>query len=78
MRAPDTKTKQQRTRPPYDPNADIIRPRHISAAVGFSSTTAWRLRKLGLFPEPIRLSARCIGWRRADIERWLAGRAEGR
>ena len=60
--------------PPYDPASGIIRPYHIRHAVGFSYTTAWRMMRDGRFPASIQLSTGTIGWRRSDIETWLAGR----
>lgn len=68
------------TRPetPYDPKADIIRPRHIQQATGLHKATIWRLRRKGGFPEPIRLSDQAVGWRRSDVAAWLEARAGAR
>jgi prophage regulatory protein len=59
----------------YQPDAEIVAPFFLPYVVGFSTTTAWRLRRRGLFPAPIRLSAGRVGWRRRDLEEWLAERA---
>jgi prophage regulatory protein len=75
------RTRPQPTKRPkqtYDPQSDIIRPRHIQAATGLHSATIWRLRKRGAFPEPIRLSDQAVGWRRADVTAWLAAREGAR
>jgi len=64
----------KRTLRGYDPSADVIRPRHLPQATGFSATTAWRMRQRGEFPEPIRLSVGTVGWYRRDIDAWLATR----
>jgi prophage regulatory protein len=61
---------------PFDPSASVVRPKHLQEAVGVSTTTAWRLRQLGQFPDPIRLSARSVGWRRTDLDQWLVSRGE--
>jgi prophage regulatory protein len=66
--------KRARPLPPYDPAADVIRPRHLKAATGLSSTTIWRLRQRGEFPQPIRLSSGACGWFRGDLAEWLASR----
>ena len=67
--------KPTRTRStPYDPAADIVRPRHLPQAVGLSEITIRRWRQRGEFPEPIRLGPQAIGWRRIDIDAWLASR----
>lgn len=62
----------------FHPEALIVAPRHIRLVVGLPPVTIWRLRKAGLFPEPIRLSAGRIGWRRSDLEAWLAEREQCR
>lgn len=54
--------------------AEVIRPAGLKAAVGLSKFRAYELVKLGRFPAPIRLSDRAVGWRRADLERWLSER----
>jgi len=30
--------------------------------------------RLGVFPAPVRLGLRRLGWRKADIDAWLEGR----
>ena len=35
---------------------------------------AYRWAKAGNFPSPIKLGARAIGWRRDEVEAWLASR----
>lgn len=54
----------------------IIRPRELSARIGLSLATNWRLRRRGDLPEPIRLSPGCVGWRTSDIDAWLTGRSQ--
>jgi prophage regulatory protein len=60
----------------YDPTADIIRPAHVKAATGLSTVTIWRLRRRGLFPNPIQLSPGAVGWKRSTIEAWLGERQQ--
>ncbi len=61
-------------RRPFDPFSEIIAPRHIALVTSLSPTTVWRLRRQHRFPEPVRLSVGRVGWRRRDIEKWLAER----
>lgn len=74
----NTSHQSRTSKATYDPTASIVRPRHLRHAVGLSPTTAWRLRQRGQFPEPIRLTARACGWRRADLVAWLDSRTPGR
>ena len=56
----------------------IIRPKQAASLCGFSTTTLWRLENQDPdFPKKIRFTSRCVGFRLADIERWLADKAEG-
>lgn len=52
----------------------IIRPSNLPHATGLSRTTCWRLERAGDFPKRIKLSAGAVGYRRSDIETWLANR----
>ena len=59
-----------------NPSQDrILRPRELAAYVGLSLATLWRLRRAGALPQPIRLSANCVGWRTSVVDGWLAQRA---
>ena len=42
--------------------------------IRLSRTSLWRMVKAGDFPAPIRLSARAVGWRVGDVQRWLESR----
>lgn len=39
-----------------------------------SNTTLWRMERRGDFPKSVQLSPGRVGWREADVERWLAER----
>jgi predicted DNA-binding transcriptional regulator AlpA len=53
----------------------VLTRRQAAEMAGFSEDTAARLEKAGKFPKSIRLSTRRVGYRVADIERWLAAAA---
>ncbi|WP_183361243.1 helix-turn-helix transcriptional regulator [Geomonas limicola] len=52
----------------------VIPPSKIREVTGLSRTTVWRLERLGQFPHRIRLSPGRVGYRRSEIESWLAVR----
>ena len=55
----------------------ILREPEVLALIGLSRTSLWRRRQAGDFPAPVRLGgqgSRAVGWRREDVERWLATR----
>ena len=57
-------------------NMKIIRPKQLSAMLGISITTLWRLENNNDLPPKIRLGKTAVGWRESDISDWLASREE--
>lgn len=53
----------------------VLRRRDVEARVGLSRSSIYALMARSEFPKPVRLSARAVAWREADIERWLSERA---
>ena len=53
---------------------EVIRRNELSQITGLSMTTLWRQERDGYFPARIRLTNHSVGWRRSDIEAWLATR----
>jgi predicted DNA-binding transcriptional regulator AlpA len=43
-----------------------------------SKPTLWRLRRSGDFPDPTTVTERIFGWRRWEIDEWLASRPSSR
>jgi predicted DNA-binding transcriptional regulator AlpA len=43
-----------------------------------SKPTLWRLRRSGNFPDPTTVTERIFGWRRREIDEWLASRPSSR
>ena len=64
----------RRPRPPYDPTSAIVRGFDLRLAIGISQTTIWRLRRAGKFPPHVQLGENAVGWRRSDLEAWIAHR----
>ena len=62
------------SQPVLDSYPHILRTRAVLAIIGLSRTSLWRRVRSGDFPAPVRLGgegSRAVGWRRADVERWL-------
>ncbi|HGY9614499.1 helix-turn-helix transcriptional regulator [Vibrio harveyi] len=50
----------------------ILSPKEVSKLIGRSTATINRWwRKEGVFPQPLLLNGRTLGWREKDIEVWL-------
>lgn len=54
--------------------AEILRPPAAAAALAISQSLLKKWRASGEGPRFIRLGARAIGYRRADLEAWVDGR----
>ena len=60
--------------PMLAPGRQILRVADLVALLNLSRTTIWRMRRTGLLPQLIRLSANAIGWPAHVIDEWLAQR----
>jgi len=53
---------------------EIVRRKELCQITGLSAATLWRLEREGDFPSRIHLAAKSVGWRRSEVELWLATR----
>lgn len=49
----------------------LIRWRHLSKLIPMSRATVWRWQQLGKFPQSIKLTKRCVGWKREEIDNFI-------
>ena len=42
----------------------------VRDVTGLSRSTAWRLQRLGDFPEPVRISVNRVGWWESELTAW--------
>nr|WP_291510682.1 AlpA family transcriptional regulator [Acidithiobacillus sp.] len=54
--------------------ARLIRRDEVLHRTGFAKSWLYALIRKGEFPEPIRLGARAVAWREADIDAWIETR----
>lgn len=54
----------------------ILRLLGVLDAIGVSKTTIYQWVSEGKFPAPVRLGARSVGWRQADVDAWLEAREQ--
>ena len=53
---------------------EILRKPRVLALIGIGNTSLYAAIKRGDFPAPVKLGVRAVGWRRSDIDNWLASR----
>jgi prophage regulatory protein len=56
------------------PQIAIYRLPAVCEVTGLSKATIYRLLARGEFPARVKLSPRCVGWRVAEVDAWLAAR----
>lgn len=56
---------------PQPPQA-ILRRTQVQSLVGLSRSTIYARIREGTFPGAVTLGSRSVGWRRGDIDAWLA------
>jgi prophage regulatory protein len=49
----------------------LLRRKEVEREVGLSRSTIYERIKAGTFPAPVKLGLRAVGWRAADIDRFL-------
>lgn len=58
--------------PATTPLEPFLSAKQVANLLGIARRTIWRYVATGLLPEPIRLNARVVRWRRTDLESALA------
>ena len=54
----------------------ILRRRQLEEKLGLSRSSIYQMIADGLFPKPIKLGRRAVGWRAEEVEKWLAAMQE--
>ena len=57
--------------PPSSTCISILRRPDVERRTGLSRSTIYLKVSLGLFPKPIKLGPRAIGWLATEIDEWL-------
>ena len=56
------------------PQRRVLRIRDVSKYTGLSQPTIHRYVSAGVFPKPVRLGARAVGWKIEDLDDWVNSR----
>lgn len=56
----------------------MLRWPEVQARIGVSKVTAWRWRRAGMFPEPVRLGPHVVAWPEAEVDAWLLAKLAAR
>jgi prophage regulatory protein len=54
----------------------ILRRPQVEARTGLSRSTLYQYIQDGLFPRPVSLGPRAVGWLESEVNAWIAARAK--
>lgn len=55
-------------------NVRIMRKKEVSELTGIPIGSVWYFQKAHGFPKPIKLGKRSMGWKKSEVDAWLASR----
>jgi prophage regulatory protein len=58
------------------PQHCILRRKQVEARTGPSRSTLSARIKAGMFPAPVSLGPRAVGWIESDVQRWVSDRID--
>lgn len=50
----------------------ILRQKQVSDATGLPRSTIYKYIADGVFPKPIPLGDRCVGWLESEVQEWIS------
>lgn len=56
----------------------VIRLKKVIEVTGLARATMYKYIAEGLFPKPIPLGERCVGWLESEVQDWILARIEKR
>ena len=54
----------------------ILRRRQVEQRTGLARSTLYQYMQDGMFPKPVRLGPRAVGWLASDVDAWIASRVK--
>ena len=49
----------------------LLKLTQVEQRVGLKHSAIYRLMRAGRFPEPLKISSRCVRWRSDEIDAWV-------
>ncbi len=50
----------------------ILRKPEVLASIGMGNTWLYEAVRRSDFPQPVKIGERAVGWRKTDVDEWLA------
>ena len=58
------------------PQLSILRRKQVQARTGLSRSTIYLYINAGVFPKPVALGPRAVGWLESEVSDWIAKRVK--
>jgi prophage regulatory protein len=71
-------SKKIRGRIKMDKKLSILRRKQVQRRTGLPRSSMYLMMSEGLFPKPVKLGSRSVGWFEHEVEAWLAKRLKDR
>ncbi|WP_348266436.1 AlpA family transcriptional regulator [Edaphobacter sp. DSM 109919] len=55
-------------------SVSILRRKQVESRTGISRSSIYKMMSDGIFPKPVSLGARAVGWIENQIDQWLESR----
>ena len=59
---------------PANSTCAILRRPAVEARVGLGRSAIYAMMAKNLFPKPVKMTAKAVGWRERDVSAWLESR----
>ncbi len=60
-----------------DQETGCLREKQVRELVPVAHSTLWEWVEQGIFPKPVKLSARVTVWRRSEVQAWIETKFQG-
>ena len=54
----------------------FLRRKQVESRIGLLRSTIYQYVKDGVFPKPVPLGPRAVGWLESEVSEWIAGRVK--
>ena len=53
---------------------ELLTRKDVEELLGIKKSALYAYMRKGDFPAPLQLSAKCVRWKRSEVEKWIASR----
>lgn len=57
-------------------NDRLLKRPEVESMTGLSRSEIYRLKELGLFPQPYRITKKAVAWKQSEVQAWINERKQ--